>query len=310
MNILEIRDLKKTFKDVQAVNGLSVSISKGDIHGILGPNGAGKSTTINCMLGLVAPDSGKISFEGGRTLKQWKNNIGYIPQELAIYEEMTAEENIRFFCSLYGFNSSDLKAKTDNALEFAGLTEVRDKRAGTFSGGMKRRLNLACGIAHDPKLIIMDEPTVGIDPQSRNKIMENVKKLNERGATVIYTTHYMPEVEEICNKITVIDHGRVIADGTKLDIMNTLGKHTTLSVTFKNADSGLDRFIRNMSEVEGVSDVTAEDNVVMIRYDESYPIFEQLISNASDGLVISNITLEEPSLENIFLALTGKDTRD
>lgn len=149
--------------------------------------------------------------------------MGYVPQDLAIYPELTPTENIRFFCALYGFKGAELKERVARALDFVGLTDVKDKKSGEFSGGMKRRLNMACGIAHSPKLIIMDEPTVGIDPQSRNRIMENVKELNRQGATIIYTTHYMPEVEDICSKITIIDHGSIVADGTKDEIMHNAG---------------------------------------------------------------------------------------
>lgn len=222
MKILEIKGLEKSFKDLKAVDGLSFSVEQGDIHGILGPNGAGKSTTMNCILGLL-PYEGEITFEGGKSIKAWNKNIGYVPQDLAIYPELTPTENIRFFCALYGFKGAELKERVARALDFVGLTDVKDKKSGEFSGGMKRRLNMACGIAHSPKLIIMDEPTVGIDPQSRNRIMENVKELNRQGATIIYTTHYMPEVEDICSKITVIDHGRIIADGTKDEIMHSAG---------------------------------------------------------------------------------------
>ena len=192
MDILSIQNLKKSFKDMVAVDGLSLSIGEKEVHGILGPNGAGKSTTINCILGLLEYDSGTVSFEDGKSSKKWSKNIGYVPQDLAIYPELTPTENIQFFCSLYGFKGEELKNRTQRALEFVGLTEVKDKKAGEFSGGMKRRLNMACGIAHSPKLIIMDEPTVGIDPQSRNRILENVRALNEAGATILYTTHYMP----------------------------------------------------------------------------------------------------------------------
>jgi ABC-2 type transport system ATP-binding protein len=311
MNILEITDLKKTYKDVNAVNGLSVSVEKNSIHGILGPNGAGKSTTINCVLGIVTPDSGKIVFEGNSSLKKWKSNIGYVPQELAIYDEMTAEENVKFFCSLYKFSSSEVKAKVKKALDFVGLTEVKDKRASTFSGGMKRRLNLACAIVHDPKLIIMDEPTVGIDPQSRNRILENIRKLNENGATIVYTTHYMPEVEEICDKITIIDHGSIIASGTKSEILQHLGNDTNLMVEFRTGGDSLKKFVSEISALEDVRSAEISENGVKIVHSESISIMERIISAAlSNGLSIVNIRSEEPSLEEIFLTLTGKELRD
>ncbi|MFR7471579.1 MAG: ABC transporter ATP-binding protein [Ruminococcus sp.] len=170
MHILEVRQLKKRFKDVQAVNGLSMAVEQGEIHGILGPNGAGKSTSIGCMLGLVPYDSGEVIFEERYHLKEWRRYIGYVPQEIAVYDELTAEQNVKFFCSLYG--TKNIQEKVEKALDFVGLIDVRNKKSGTFSGGMKRRLNLACGIVHEPKLIIMDEPTVGIDPQSRNRILK------------------------------------------------------------------------------------------------------------------------------------------
>ncbi|MCM1543312.1 MAG: ABC transporter ATP-binding protein [Blautia sp.] len=222
MNILEISNLKKNYHDFTAVNGISLAVEAGEIHGILGPNGAGKSTTMNCILGLL-PYEGKITFADGKSIGEWNKNVGYVPQDLAIYPELTPTENIRFFCALYGFKGVELKERVAKALDFVGLTDVKDKKSGEFSGGMKRRLNMACGIAHSPKLIIMDEPTVGIDPQSRNRIMENVKELNRQGAAIIYTTHYMPEVEDICSKITVIDHGSIIAAGTKEEIMRKAG---------------------------------------------------------------------------------------
>ena len=185
MSVVKVEKLQKKYKDMTAVNGLSLSVGEGEIHGILGPNGAGKSTTINCVLGLVGYDSGEILFEGDKPLRKWNRNIGYVPQDLAIYPELTPEENISFFCSLYGFSGSELKERTAKALDFVGLTDVKNKKASEFSGGMKRRLNLACGIVHSPKLVIMDEPTVGIDPQSRNRILENVHALNESGASVL-----------------------------------------------------------------------------------------------------------------------------
>ena len=311
MNILEIRNLRKSYKDLTAVNDLSFSVEKGEIHGILGPNGAGKSSTINCILGIVTPDSGKVVFDGKDNLKKWKSNIGYVPQELAIYDELTAEENIRFFCSLYKFSSADVKAKVEKALDFVGLTDVRNKKAGTFSGGMKRRLNMACAIVHEPKLIIMDEPTVGIDPQSRNRILENVKKLNEAGATILYTTHYMPEVEEICSKLTVIDHGKIIASGTKRDIITMIGKDVLLTVEFKDNGGDLSDFVNEISACSGVTNVKVEDNSAKITHPEDAAVIDKIISAAlSNGLTIVNIKSEEPSLDEIFLTLTGKDLRD
>ena len=315
MGIVNIANLRKSFADLTAVDGVSITVEAGAVHGILGPNGAGKSTTINCITGLLPYDGGQITFENGQTITKWKKNIGYVPQDLAIYPDLSAEENVRFFCSLYGFKGSELKNKVETALDFVGLLEVKRKKASEFSGGMKRRLNMACGIVHSPKLIIMDEPTVGIDPQSRNRILENVHVLNEKGATIIYTTHYMPEVEEICNKITVIDHGKVVAGGTKAEIIEKMGRDRELDVEFSENDKDLKSFESCINKVKGVHRVSIsmeEDmHVCRIFHSEESKVLEEVIRLASEnGLTITNIKNLEPSLEEIFLTLTGKALRD
>ena len=310
MALLEIRGLKKSFKDICVVNGVDLTVEKQEIHGILGPNGAGKSTTINCLLGLLPFDSGKVVFENGAGIKKWSRNIGYIPQDLAIYPDLTAKENVRFFCSLYGFKGEELEQKVCKALKLVGLEEVTDKKSGDFSGGMKRRLNLACGIAHSPKLIIMDEPTVGIDPQSRNRILENVKALNEAGATILYTTHYMPEVEEICSKVTIIDHGKVIATGTKNDIISQLGNDTELTLDFGEG-TDVSAFIDAVKSMESIHNIKTDDGKCIIKHTEDSELLEKLICHAHIcGLHVRNISEQEASLEEIFLDLTGKALRD
>lgn len=310
MALVEIKGLQKKFKDVKAVNGVDLSIEMQEIHGILGPNGAGKSTTIGCLLGLMPYDAGTVVFENSIGIKKWSKNIGYVPQDLAIYPDLTAKENVRFFCSLYGFKGGELKQKVDKALELVGLEDVADKKSGEFSGGMKRRLNLACGIAHSPKLIIMDEPTVGIDPQSRNRILENVKALNEAGATILYTTHYMPEVEEICSKVTIIDHGKVIATGTKADIIGQLGNDTELTLDF-GEDADLAEFTNIADCMDSIHSVKTDAGKCIIKHSEDSELLEKLI-NASHkcGLKVRNISEQEASLEEIFLDLTGKALRD
>lgn len=310
MNILKVEHLYKSFKELKAVEDLSLCVEEKDIMGLLGPNGAGKSTTINCILGLLSLDEGSVIFEEKYPMRKWKKNIGYVPQELAIYEDLTAKENVRFFCSLYGFKGKELENKTNAALEFVGLKEVENKKAKTFSGGMKRRLNIACGIAHNPKLIIMDEPTVGIDPQSRNYILNNIKKLNEMGSTIIYTTHYMPEVEELCNKITVIDKGKVITTGTKKEIIEQLGKDIKMKITFKNNFS--DSVIEEIEKIPTIDKVTKiSDNELQIKHKEDALVLDELMKIISNNnLTITNINQEEPSLEELFLDLTGEDLRD
>lgn len=311
MSLLEIKNLKKSFKDITAVNGLTLTIEEGDIHGLLGPNGAGKSTTIHCILGLLAHDSGSVTFQQGETVKKWGKNIGYVPQDLAIYPDLTAFENVSFFCSLYGFKGDELKQKTAKALDFVGLTDVQDKKSGEFSGGMKRRLNLACGIAHSPKLIIMDEPTVGIDPQSRNRILESVRTLNAEGATIIYTTHYMPEIEEICNKITVVDHGQVIANGSKNEIMNTMEKDVELEILFAEDTGDLAGFEKELVGMKEIHKLQIEDWSCKLYHLEETVVIDRVIQFAvKHGLVIQNIQKKEASLEELFLMLTGKELRD
>lgn len=218
MSILEVKQLTKKYEDMIAVNGIDFSVEKGEIFGLLGPNGAGKSTTINMITGLLVPDNGSIVFEEGMDFMAWRSNIGLVPQELAIYPDLSAEENVTFFAGLYGLKGRKLKEHVKSALETVGLLDQGKKHSDKFSGGMKRRLNIACAIAHNPKLIIMDEPTVGIDPQSRNYILEGIKELRKAGTTVIYTSHYMEEVEGICDRILIIDHGNIVEGGTIRDI--------------------------------------------------------------------------------------------
>ena len=312
--MLEVKNMVKTFfkgtiNEKTALQGIDLRLEEGDFCTVIGGNGAGKSTTISCILGIIAPDSGAVVYEGNNSLKKWKQHIGFVPQELAIYDELTAEENVRFFCALYG--GSNLNAKVDKALDFVGLNEVRKKKAGTFSGGMKRRLNLACGIAHEPDLIIMDEPTVGIDPQSRNHILENVKKLHQKGATILYTTHYMPEAEEICDRLVVVDHGQVIASGTKQEIVSMISKTMTTIVTFRDESELISNAADELRTLPGVTEVTVENQTMKIKYLADSPIINSIVElTVKYELIISNITTEEPSLEEIFLSLTGKALRD
>jgi ABC-2 type transport system ATP-binding protein len=309
LKILEIKELKKEFKDVKAVDGVSMYAEKGEILGILGPNGAGKSTTISCILGLIEPDSGSVVYDGKYSLKKWKQNIGYVPQDIAIYEQLTAEENVRFFCSLY--SGKDVDKKVANALDFVGLTDVKDKKAESFSGGMKRRLNLACGIAHEPKLIIMDEPTVGIDPQSRNRIIENVKKLNAQGATILYTTHYMPEAEELCDRLVVADHGKIIISGTKQEIISKISKKITTTVSFASESKNVSRLEEELRTYEKIEVVSADQKAIKVKYNANDNVMNEIINCViKNELKIENISTEEPSLEDIFLSITGKALRD
>lgn len=220
-SILEIKDLVKKYGDKKVVDNISFSMNEGEIIGLLGPNGAGKSTTISIITTITPKDGGHVLYHGNQITnqsKEFKSALGVVPQDLAIYDDLSAYENVRFFCSLYNIKGEELKKRTREALEFVGLWDRRKDSPRKFSGGMKRRLNIACSIAHDPKILIMDEPTVGIDAQSRNLIMEKVKVLNRRGTTIIYVSHYMEEIETICNRIVIMDHGKIMENLNKEEI--------------------------------------------------------------------------------------------
>lgn len=213
--LLKIKNINKQYGNKKVVCDESFDVLEGDVLGFIGPNGAGKSTLINMITTILSPDSGEIYFQGKEIKKQenvYKRALGVVPQDLAIYEDLNAYDNVKFFCSLYNFKGEELKQKVKEALEFVGLWDRRKDLPSKFSGGMKRRLNIACAIAHSPKLLIMDEPTVGIDPQSRNNILETIKTLNKRGTTVIYTSHYMEEIDALCNRIVLIDKGTILED--------------------------------------------------------------------------------------------------
>jgi ABC-2 type transport system ATP-binding protein len=220
VSVLSVRNLRKSYGDRVAVEDLSFEVARGETFGFLGPNGAGKSTTIACMAGLLAPDSGEISLDGGSpTDPEVRRSLGLAPQSLALYPELTADENLRFFGRLYGLAGAGLARRIDWALELAGLADRRADRVGTYSGGMQRRLNLACALVHEPKMLLLDEPTAGVDPQSRNHVFTVIERLKAEGLTVVYTTHYMEEVERLCDRIAIIDHGRLLACDTLANLL-------------------------------------------------------------------------------------------
>lgn len=309
MNILEINKLYKDYGNHIAVDGINLKIKQGEIFGLLGPNGAGKSTTISMICGLIKKTKGEIKFEEKENrIRKWKHNIGIVPQDFALYWELTAYENVNFFASLYGFKGEELKKRTEEALEFVGLLDVKNKKASEFSGGMKRRLNIACAIAHSPKLIIMDEPTVGIDPQSRNHILESVLKLRDRGATIIYTSHYMQEVDDICDRIAIIDNGHIIAEGTSEELKGLIADKNIFKLQVNHNVEGLDV---KLKEIAGVQSVVFDDDKYKISTVKSSNLIANVVSVVSDnGVDIKTIESEEPSLEAVFLALTGKKLRE
>lgn len=311
MNILEIKNLTKKFGDFIAVDNISLNVREGEIFGFLGPNGAGKSTTINMIATLLRSTKGDIHVLGKSVAKDGrfvKMNIGIVPQDLAIYEELTAYENVRFFAGLYGLRGEKLKEMTEEALRFVGLGDKHKSYPKNFSGGMKRRLNIACAIAHRPKLIIMDEPTVGIDPQSRNYILQSVRKLNEMGCTVIYTSHYMEEVEEICSRIAIVDHGKIIAEGTKEQLKAIITDTKDIRIEVKSSKP---LQIGPLKEVPGVNTVEMDENVVKINSEASVNNLSRLIQLLiEDNVEIRSLQEQAPNLETVFLTLTGRTLRD
>jgi ABC-2 type transport system ATP-binding protein len=311
MNVLELKNLTKKFADFVAVDNISLSIAEGEIFGFLGANGAGKSTTINMISGLLRVNEGEILLLGKNTSKYSKfakMNIGIVPQDIAIYEDLTAAENVKFFAGLYGLRGPELNGRVDEALQFVGLNDKQKEYPKNFSGGMKRRLNIACAIAHRPKLIIMDEPTVGIDPHSRNYILQSVRKLNEMGCTIIYTSHYMEEVEEICSKIAIIDHGKVIAEGTKEQLIAIITNTKDVWIEVKSYGE-LD--VSKLKEINGVRTVQFEDNFLKVNSDIEVNNLNKIVQYLmKHEIEISSLEEKIPNLETVFLTLTGRNLRD
>lgn len=311
MYAIEIKDLVKNYNGFLAVDNISLNIKKGEIYGLLGPNGAGKSTTINILSGLLKQTSGEIKINGvdvSKSMKGQNKVLGLVPQDIALYKSFTAEENLKFFGELYGLRGEKLKERVESALDFTGLTDVRKKISKEFSGGMLRRLNIACALVHRPEILIMDEPTVGIDPQSRNHILNSVRELNKKGVTIIYTTHYMEEVEAICTEIGIIDHGKLIVNGTKEELKNLVCDKKKLIISLQDIKS-LD--INTILNINGVVDVDFCENEIIVSSNKEANNLEDIIKtlNSSNSEII-NIKYEEVNLEQVFLTLTGRTLRE
>jgi len=310
-HLMSVSHLTKSFKGNKVLNEISFNVHRGEALCILGPNGAGKTTTINILTAALGSDGGDIQFQGkpiGSQLRTYKQALGIVPQDVALYEELSAERNLSFFASLYGLHGNELKQAVDKALVFAGLDDRRHDKVKTFSGGMKRRLNIACAIAHDPELVIMDEPTVGIDPQSRNYILESIKKLRDHGMTVIYTTHYMEEVEVISSRIIIMDHGAIIAEGTKESLKEEIQNEKRYIIEVEeNCGISHDDFF----SVEGVKAAKIDGSIIEITSLKGIENLDRMIALLSNrGEKIRNITSENASLEMVFLKLTNRKLRD
>ncbi|MFZ5986158.1 MAG: ABC transporter ATP-binding protein [Bacillota bacterium] len=308
--VVEVKDLVKRYGDKLAVDNMNLTVKKGEILGLLGPNGAGKTTLINSIIGITEIQSGQVLIFGKDIRKsslEIKRNIGVVPQNLALYDEMTAIENVTYFAKLYGLNGEDLKQRVREALEFTNLWERRKDYPKKYSGGMKRRLNIACSIVHRPVLIIMDEPTVGIDPQSRNHILESVKRLNEMGASIIYTSHYMEEVEALCTRVVIMDNGRLIAEGTKEKLAEFVQQEQIAEITISEPNYSI---VEAVKSLYGIKECTLSGNRITAILDKSSSISRVINAVTEKGGMITKINMEEATLEDVFLTLTGKKLRD
>jgi len=309
--VLEVTDLRKRFADVAAVDGVSFAISEGETYGLLGPNGAGKTTSISMIAGLLERDSGDVVVVGepmDTTTVAPKRNVGLVPQDLAIYPDLTGRENLKFFGKLYGMRGSPLDTRAEEVLEIIGLSDRADDRADEYSGGMKRRLNIGIGLLHQPLLLILDEPTVGVDPQSRNAILESVEALSRAGMAVLYTTHYMEEAERLCNRVGIIDEGRIIAEGTRRELVSRIGQRDRVRVSGTGDLAGAASAAGNVPGVERAT--TTDHEVDVLAGDASRLLPELLTAIAANGMAISGVEVDEPNLEAVFLHLTGKALRD
>lgn len=309
--LLAVQGLHKSYGDMHAVNGVSFDVRRGEIFGLLGPNGAGKTTIISMVTGLLKPDSGSVSFDGhdfrpsNRALQA---KIGLVPQELALYPPLSAWDNLVFFGRIYGLKGQRLRQRVAAVLELVGLTERANDAIETYSGGMKRRINLAVGLLHEPELLFLDEPTVGVDPQARNAILETLETLNRAGTTIFYTTHYMEEAQRLCHRVVVIDHGQIIALDTPQALIDSLGSGIIRLKVPDNAFESLTRQARRLAMIETVS---RQDSRVIVKTDDAPAALIGLLDivNRLD-IPITALEILEPNLETVFLQLTGKALRD
>lgn len=308
--IVEVKNLIKRYGNKLAVDNMNLSIEKGEIIGLLGPNGAGKTTLINSIIGITEIQSGEINIFEKSMLKdamEIKKRIGVVPQNLALINEFTAVENVSYFGRLYGLRGLELKAGVRRALEFTNLWERRKELPKKFSGGMQRRLNIACSIVHKPDLIIMDEPTVGIDPQSRNHILESIKKLNAMGSTIIYTSHYMEEVEALCSRVVIMDNGRLIAEGTKEKLAEYVQEEQVAEIELANYSYSITEAVKG---VYGVKECRLSGNRMTVVFDKSSGIAKIMNAISDKGGMITKVNMQEANLEDVFLTLTGRTLRD
>lgn len=312
MGIIQLKDVTKRYDDKLAVDNISLDIEEGELFGLLGPNGAGKSTLISMICGLTKLDKGDIIINGSSIKTNpiaAKQNIGLVPQEIALYENISAIDNLKFWGKMYSLKGNILKERIEEVLEATGLKDRRKEKVSKFSGGMKRRLNIACAVMHYPKIVIMDEPTVGIDPQSRNNILEFTKELNKKhGSTLIYTSHYMEEVEALCSKVCILDEGKVIAKGDQDHIKRMIMNEERVEITISEYKPEIDLILKKLNSVREVVYKDSKLTVIMQDTQRSIQQIIEVLIKAEIG--ISDISIKKPTLETVFLSLTGKALRD
>lgn len=309
--MIEIDNLVKRYGNTLALDHLNLSVKQGEVFGLLGPNGSGKTTAINCVLALLTYDKGTIRIFGEEMRPdsyETKKRIGVVLQNVAVFEQMNVQENIDYFCGLYEKDKVKRKQLVEEALQFVGLEEHRKKRPKQLSGGLLRRLNIACGIAHKPELIFMDEPTVAVDPQSRNKILEGIQELNRQGSTIVYTSHYMEEVEQICSRIAIMDHGRCVASGTKEELKNMIktGETVTIETVILTKEQ-----VEHIRHMENAYEVEYQDTTLVIRFGKGqHNLIHVLQYLQEQQVVFGRVFSELPTLNDVFLEITGKQLRD
>ena len=308
---IQVQDMHKAFGEIQAVQGISFDVAQGEIFSLLGPNGAGKTTTISMLSTLLRPDQGDALVMGRSVCSDpmgVKSVLGFVPQELALYEDLSARENLMFWGRMYGLRRGKLRSRVDEVLEIIGLTDRAKDRVGKYSGGMKRRVNIGIALLHKPKVIYMDEPTVGIDPQSRRNILDSVLALKDQGMTVLYTSHYMEEAEQLSDHIAIMDHGKLIALGTHAELVKIVGQMSRILLTISPVS---EMIFEKWKAVSGVEKITSEDDIHTLLVDDSHQVLPRLFEAASAlGTRITSVDIQEPNLETVFLHLTGRALRD
>lgn len=310
-NIIEINNLTKSYKSLKAVDNLSFKVQEGEILGLLGPNGSGKSTTINCILSLLNFSEGSIKIFGREMNPdsyELKSKIGVVFQEVSVFDELTVYENVDYFCGLYINDKKTRKQYVEEAINLVGLEEFKKFYPKKLSGGLLRRLNIACGIAHKPKLIFLDEPTVAVDPQSRNNIIDGIKRLRDNGATIVYTTHYMEEVELLCDRVIILDKGKILATGTTDELKSLAKIEEKISIEVDNFNT---QYISKIKELKNVDEVIYNGNILIVTYKKGKNNLVEIMEYLKkEKLKYSKIYSERPTLNDVFLELTGKDLRD